>query len=88
MENRDENKRKALEKLDELVKMELEYLNDAKSSITTFSLNIPENYFTEEEKDEISNSIKQAQTNIIFYCQSRGIEIPELIKDVKTPNQK
>lgn len=88
MKNRDENKRKALEKLDELVKMELEYLNDAKSSITSFSLNIQENYFTKDEKNEILNSIKQIQTNIIFYCQNRGIEIPELIKDVKIPNQK
>lgn len=87
MKNRNQIKKEALEKLDELVKMELEYLNDAKSSITSFTLNIQENYFTKEEKDEISNSIKQAQTNIIFYCQSRGIEIPELTKDVKTPNQ-
>ena len=87
MENRDENKRKALEKLDELVKMELDYLRGTDSSINKFSLNIPKNYFTEDEKNEILNSIKQVQTNIIFYCQSRGIEIPELIKDVKTPNQ-
>ena len=88
MKNKNQIKREALKKLDKLVKMELEYLNDAKSSITSFSLNIQENYFTKDEKNEILNSIKQIQTNIIFYCQSRGIEIPELIKDVKIPNQK
>ena len=87
MKNRNQIKKEALEKLDELVKTELKYLNDGNSSITSFSLNIQKNYFTKEEKDEISNSIKQVQTNIIFYCQSRGIEIPELIKGVKTPNQ-
>ena len=88
MKNKNQIKREALKKLDKLVKMELKCLNDANSSITTFSLNIPKNYFTEEEKDEISNSIKQVQTNILNYCLNRGIDIPKSIKDIETPNQK
>lgn len=74
MTEKDKIKKQALAKLDGLVKDSLKYLEDSKQGLKAYNLEIPEGYFTKEEADEITNSIKQATNEPKTYCTYRGIE--------------
>lgn len=80
--NKNVIKAETLEKLDSVVESELKRLTDCGLSIKDFSLGyISKDYFTEEEEREIRNSIKQIEDGgVKFYCNSRGIDIPDKIK--------
>lgn len=78
MTDKDKLKAEALKKLDWLVKAELKRLEDTKQGLGAFKLEIPEDYFNEEERKEVANSITQTKENIKFYCLCRGIESPLL----------
>lgn len=74
MANKNEIKRKALEKLDELVLTELKRLEDGGFQLEDFNLNVQEKDFSEEEKHEIENSIHHVHVHLKCYCKYRGIE--------------
>lgn len=80
--NKDSIKSKALEKLDSFVESRIKYYEDNDMSIKEFCLGyIPNNYFTEDEKREIRNSIKQIKDGKVeFYCKCRGIDISDKLK--------
>ncbi len=82
MENKDSIKSKALEKLDSFVKSRLKYHEDNDMTMHDFSLGyIPDSLFSEEEKKEINNSVKQIKDGgVEHYCKYRGIDIPDKLK--------
>ncbi len=82
METIDVVKAKALEKLDSLVKSGIKYIEDNDMSIKNFNLGcIPDSLFSEEERKEVNNSVKQIEDGEIeFYCKCRGIDIPDKLK--------
>ncbi len=80
--NRHIIKREAFAKLNSIVKFNIKYLEDNNMSIKDFSLgDIDNNFFTEDEKREISNSIKQIEGGRLeSYCRDQGINIPDKLK--------
>lgn len=77
--NQNSIKRKALEKLDEFVKGELQYLVNNSYPLQLFNIEnmLPDN-LNEKEKEEINKSILQLKEGAVkFYCICRGIDIPE-----------
>lgn len=79
MNEANETKICALEKLNDYVKGELRYLVDNELKLNSFSMcNMADNYLSEIEKEEIQGSIDQLKKgNIAFYCICQDIEIPE-----------
>ena len=77
MTGKDEIKRNGLKKLDKAVEFALSYLVDNRLSLESYSLEICDGYFTEEELNEISGSLAQAsdKNKVRFYCDCRGIDI-------------
>lgn len=77
MTRKDKIKKDGLEKLDKAVKIALTYLVDNRLSLESYSLEICNGYFTEEELNEISGSLAQAsdKNKVRFYCDCRGIDI-------------
>lgn len=82
MANKNEIKRIALEKLDELIIGQLNELASANLGLDKFKLTYTRDYFTAEELAEISNNIQQLSNSdgIRSICLYRGINIPESIK--------
>ena len=79
MDPLDEIKANALEKLDEFVKGELQYLVANNYSLKMFRVeNMLSDHLNETEKKEVNNSIQQLKEGAVkFYCKCRGINIPE-----------
>lgn len=79
MDPLDEIKANALEKLDEFVKGELQYLVANNYPLKMFRVeNMLSDHLNETEKKEVNNSIQQLKEGAVkFYCKCRGINIPE-----------
>lgn len=78
MTDKDKLKAEALKKLDQLVIEYLKYYED--TNINLEPITISKEFFTEEEYNEIKNSITQVETSLEEYCKSRGIDSPLLKK--------
>jgi len=77
MSKRDNIKASALNKLDEYIIGELQYLEDNNLNLSDFSLeNMLTNYLSSEEKKEIASILNQLKENIVFFCKYRSIDIP------------
>ena len=78
MNEADEIKKRALEKLNEYVEEELKYLVDNRLKLSSFSMaNMLIDCLSEEEKTEIHCSMHQLmQDKVVFYCKCQGIDIP------------
>lgn len=89
MTKKDKIKAKALEKLDKYVKSQLKYHQDVGQPLEAFSMDMFDDSFSDEERDEIKNSIQQlTEGNVAFYCSCRGIEIPSsLIRENHSEKQ-
>lgn len=83
MNEQDKIKRSALQKLDEYVMGELNYLVANNLSIKSFRMtNMLPDIFSPEEEAEVKNCLQQLQNSkVVVYCACRGIDIPkQLIK--------
>lgn len=81
MTEKDEIKEGGLKKLDKAVEFALTYLVDNRLSLESYSLEICDGYFTEEELNEISGSLAQAsdKNKVHFYCDCRRIDFPDIL---------
>ena len=79
MNELDKIKAIALEKFDEFVKGELQYLVDYNYPLKKFRVeNMLPDHLTNNEKKEVNNSIQQLKEGAVkFYCKCRGIVIPQ-----------
>lgn len=79
MNELDKIKAIALEKLDEFVKGELQYLVDNNYPLKKFRVeNMLPDHLTNNEKKEVNNSIQQLKEGAVkSYCKCRGIVIPQ-----------
>lgn len=77
MANKNEIKRQALEKLDELIIDQLNELASANLGLDDFTLNYTDDYFTDEELTEISNNILRLNNpdGVRLTCFFRGIDL-------------
>lgn len=77
MAEKDRIKENGLRKLDKAVNFALNYLVDNNLSLESYSLEICDGYFSEEELNEISGSLAQVsdKNKVRFYCDCRGIDI-------------
>lgn len=80
MAKKDKIKAKALEKLDKYVESQLKYHQDVGQLLEAFSMDMFDDFLSDEERIEIKNSIKQlTEGNVVFYCSCRDIEIPSTL---------
>lgn len=86
MTNQDKIKRRALDKLDKLVKEELDYLKKNDRSLKDFKCPTIDSSFSEEELKEIAHSLEQLKSihTLRTYCHERGIESDLFDKIQKT----
>lgn len=81
--NLDIVKRKALEKLEELLKGVLDYYNTTKD-IHDLSINIPKGYFSDKEYKEVKRNIDDINSSpckFLAYCKYSGVEIPQTLQE-------
>lgn len=77
MANKNEIKRNALDKLDELIINQLNELESAQLGLERFELSYTNDYFTAEELAEISNNIQRLNNSegVRLTCFFRGINL-------------